>query len=148
MNSVFIPFIPSAMTVTGLKYALEDHYGVYLIGIDMVANGNGYMFFAHFMRNISDAHVKEIDAVSQFKITLESGHFFYVRRNTGTLDLLDPAVTQILFYGDNTYSRGADKFVYTFNYGNWIIEWLPQEVIDMFKHRNAQPPIMTPELMV
>ena len=137
MNSVFIPFIPSGMTVSNLKYALETHYGVRLIGIDMVANGRGYMFFAHFVHILPDWARVAIDATSQFKLVTESGAFFYIRRNTGTLDLSDPAVTQLLFYGDHTYSRGEDKFVYTFVDGEWVIEWLPQVVIDMYLQRQA-----------
>lgn len=150
MNSVFIPYIPNGMTITGLKNALEDHYQVGVIGIDMVQTDRGYIFFAHFTGNLAKSDVAAIDATSQYKLTTRAGNFFYVRRNTGTLDLLDPALTQFLFYGGNTYSRGEDRFVYTFVEGEWLVEWLPQDVIDMFVHRqgiHAQMPPL-PALIV
>ena len=148
MNSVFIPYIPSSMTINDLKTALEDHYQIGVIGIDKVQTERGYMFFAHFIGNLHKSDVAAIDATAQYKLTTRTGNF-YVRRNTGTLDLLDPALTQFLFYGGNTYSRGEDRFVYTFIEGEWLVEWLPQKVIDMFVHRqgiHAQMPL--PALIV
>jgi hypothetical protein len=147
MNSVFIPYIPTGMTISGLKNALETHYYVNLIGLDMVQTPRGYMFFAHFVNNLYASDVAAIDATSQYKLTTGE-QFFYVRRNTGTLDLTDPAVTQFLFYGDNTYSRGNDRAVYTLVHGEWRNEWLPQEVIDMFGGRTTAPLLPLPALIV
>jgi hypothetical protein len=144
MNSVFIPYIPSGITIIGLKNALEDHYHVGVIGIDMVQTERGYIFFAHFTGNLAKADVAAIDATSQYKLTTRAGNFFYVRRNTGTLDLLDPALTQFMFYGGNTYSCNVDRIVYTFTDGKWLVEWLPQDVIDMFVRRQGTHAQMPP----
>ena len=139
MNSVFIPYIPTGMTIVALKNALETHYGIDLIGLDMVQTPRGYMFFAHFVQNLWPDDVAAIDATTQYKLTTGTGQFFYVRRNTGKLDPSDPALTQLLFYGGNTYSRGNDQVVYTFIDGDWRVEWLPQEVIDVFVERIEAP---------
>ncbi len=147
MNSAFIPYIPTGMTITGLKNALEAHYGIDLIGLDMVQTLRGYMFFAHFVSSLWPDDVAAIDATSQYKLTTGE-QFFYVRRNTGTLDLADPAVTQLLFYNGNTYSRGVDQSVHTLVHGEWRIEWLPQEVIDMFGGRTTAPFMPLPALIV
>ena len=139
MNSAFIPYIPTGMTINTLKTALETHYGIDLFGLDMVQTPRGYMFFAHFVSSLWPDDIAAIDATSQYKLTTGTGQFFYVRRNTGTLDPSDPAVTQLLFYNGNTYSRGADQAVYTLVHGEWRNEWLPQEVLDMFVGRTVAP---------
>ena len=134
MNSVFVPYVPAGTTLRMLKNALETHYGIDLIGIDVVQTPRGYMFFAHFTTNLREADVAAIDATSQYKLTT-GGKFFYVRRNTGTLDPTDPTVTQLLFYDGNTYSHKKDQFVYTLIDNEWAIEMLPQNVLGMFMNR-------------
>lgn len=145
MNSVFIPYIPAGMTVNDLKTSLEIHYGIDLIGIDMVRTERGYMFFAHFTTDLREADVAAIDATTQYKLTTATGRFFYVRRNTGTLDITDPFVHQILFYGGNTYLCTCDQIIYTLINNEWVEE-CPPEIIGIYIHRQFAPYIPLPPL--
>ncbi len=138
MNSVFIPFIPAGMTTGDLKCALETHYSIALIGLDMVQTPRGYMFFAHFMEDLREADVANIDATTQYKLTTSTGQFFFVRRNTGKLDVSDPGVYQILFYGGETYMCTYEMVFYTLIDNEWVEE-CPSEIIGIYIHRQFAP---------
>lgn len=140
MNSVFIPYIPAGMTIHDLKNALEDHYDTDLAGIDRVHTPRGYMFFAHFVTDLWIFDVAAIDATSQYKLITGTGQLFYVRRNTGKLDVLDPAVQQILFYDGKTYMCNA-QIMYMLVDGEWSEVGLPPEVVGIYIERQFTPSI-------
>ena len=140
MNSAFIPFIPAGMTINDLKNALETHYRIAVIGIDMVQTPRGYMFFAHFKEDLREADVADIDTTTQYKLMTGTGQFFFVRRNTGKLDVSDPGVYQILFYRGKTYMCTYEQVFYTLISNEWVKE-CPSEIIGIYIHRQPLQPL-------